>query len=104
VANHYATVGYRGEHWTGLELDWIRATTNFVDLGLDLVCKCFINLGSGRFWTELMEKNYIILSIKICLLFFGFNCTCILNFINVLEKVGLGLSFKKSGLDLDRKI
>jgi len=49
--------------------------------------------GIRTFWTELMEKNYIILSIKICLLFFGFNCTCILNFIIVLEKVGLGLSF-----------
>jgi len=25
----------RDEHWTGLGLDWIRATTNFVEIGLE---------------------------------------------------------------------
>ena len=29
----------RHEHWTGLELDWIRARTNFVNFGLDQGCK-----------------------------------------------------------------
>jgi len=28
----------RDEHWTGLGLDWIRATTNFVEFGLDPDC------------------------------------------------------------------
>jgi len=37
----------REEHWTGLGLDWIRTMINFVDLGLDRNCICFINLESA---------------------------------------------------------
>jgi len=48
---------------TGLDqrsaLDWIRTVTNFLDFGLDPDCKMH-----HKFRTELMEKNYIILSIK----------------------------------------
>jgi len=38
-ASCFNVVCSRDEHWTGFELDWIRAMTNFIDFGLDPVCK-----------------------------------------------------------------
>jgi len=37
----------RDEHWTGLELVWIRTIANFVEFGLDPRCKSLQNLRSG---------------------------------------------------------
>jgi len=45
-------------------LDWIRNIANFVEFGLDPDCESLQNLGSGRIWTELMEKKCGIMVVK----------------------------------------
>jgi len=79
-------------------LDWIRTIANFVDFGLDPECKALQNEDLERIWTELMEKKW---GIFVCIFPIFWIHLDLKIFWTV---VGLGLSSKKSGLDLDRKI
>jgi len=49
----------RDELWTGLGLDWIRTTANFVEFGLDPDCRLnhFAIREADRNWTGLMENK-----------------------------------------------
>jgi len=38
---------FRGEHWTGLGLDWMQTMTNLLILAWTWTLKCFKNLRSG---------------------------------------------------------
>jgi len=77
-----------------LNLDWIRAVN------------CFINLGSRPDLDRVNGKKCVIfLSQKVHFVkFLDFIWTWTFNFKKVSTAVGLGQSFEKSGLDLDRKI
>ena len=88
------------EYWTGLGLlDWIQTIANYVTFGLDPDCKSLQNLGSGQDldWVNGNEMRHF----SNCL---DFIWTWSLQLNNFWTVVGFRLSFKKSGLDLDRKI
>jgi len=45
----FMLISDRDEHWTGLELDWVRTRLWRILSGLDWIwtVNCFINLGTG---------------------------------------------------------
>ena len=73
---------------------------------LETDCESLQNLGSGRIWTNLMEKKCDIFVVKKMHFssFLGFIWTWTLRLKIFGIVIGLVLSLDKSGLDLDRKI
>jgi len=96
----------RDEHWTGLGLDWIRTLVHSVKFGLDLGYKSLQNLWTGPDldWVNGKEMQHFCCEKAAFFKFYGLNLDLDHTFEKNLDCGWTWTEFKKSGLDLDRKI